>query len=257
MAGLSGSSPPARGAHQLTKAIARIVWKGSSPPARGARELEGVLDRNAGIIPACAGSTPAWTPDRGSSPLRGEHASGIIPACAGNTHQNPAPTPLQAVHPRLRGEHEAQPEQVGCGSRDHPRLRGEHLGRSCLGSRLPPTGSSPPARGAPPNCHDPHRRQDQGSSPPARGALVRMQCPRSGSDHPRLRGEHAHHRQPDSRLPERIIPACAGSTAGACCAATHGSSPPARGTHAANVLDPGGDGIIPACAGSTVAHSDP
>ena len=111
---------------------------GSSPHARGARPVRPAARWQAGIIPACAGSTAgsrSRIPSRWDHPrMRGEHhssmtlrvplpgssphargaliqmytrvmATGIIPACAGNT------------------------VFAGCGGlrgRDHPRMRGEH-----------------------------------------------------------------------------------------------------------------------------------
>ncbi len=132
--------------------------EGSSPLARGAHLPVEAGDVDAGIIPACAGSTGgrrAESTSTGDHPrLRGEHLSAmcvpsmrtgssplargaliwhsdtgtdwrIIPACAGSTSR-----------------------QTSCDAalRDHPRLRGEH----CLRSRWrqPCGGSSPLARGA-------------------------------------------------------------------------------------------------------------
>ena len=132
---------------------------GSSPPVRGAREnLASRVGEN-GLIPACAGSTPAnraWRccggahprlcgehisrisrlkMNRGSSPpVRGAHETnlrddldkGLIPACAGSTPLTPA-------------------TRMYCGA--HPRLCGEHYGT--YGSEMGRAGSSPPVRGAP------------------------------------------------------------------------------------------------------------
>ena len=131
---------------------------------------------------------------------------------------------------------------------DHPRLRGEHVSaRWCV---VGCSGSSPPARGAPPLplpavC-------GLGSSPPARGAQCHLEpahvglriipacagstgdCASLGrgrGDHPRLRGEHSavagHERRPV------------------------GSSPPARGARRSMAQQVACRRIIPACAGST------
>ena len=109
--------PRVRGEHTLALGGKRSTG-GSSPRARGALDEDGVLRRQRGIIPACAGSTRTCTarvtrrrdhprvrgehyssesmhtPQLGSSPrARGARAAGdhvrtvqgIIPACAGST----------------------------------------------------------------------------------------------------------------------------------------------------------------------------
>ena len=111
--------PRVRGEHDALKGGVS-GGEGSSPRARGAQELTTGRVADAGIIPACAGSTacrrasatPAWDhprvrgehqagikgvhPHMGSSPrargaLDGEgvavDAVGIIPACAGSTRR--------------------------------------------------------------------------------------------------------------------------------------------------------------------------
>ena len=89
--------PRMRGEHSMT-AFAQSVAEGSSPHARGALVQDHGINRPAGIIPACAGSTcptrcsptPSWDHPR----MRGEHRAPsrwavcirrIIPACAGST----------------------------------------------------------------------------------------------------------------------------------------------------------------------------
>ena len=125
--------------------------KGSSPHVRGARRQRGPCGPVAGIIPACAGSTPV--PRRRASPdwdhprMCGEHADrsraketpmGIIPACAGST-------------PGVRGS----PPSTW----DHPRMCGEHAsGTTICAASL---GSSPHVRGAPfENSIIPRKRKD-------------------------------------------------------------------------------------------------
>ena len=167
-----------RGEHssQLPLPIPRL---GSSPHARGA--LHGDLDelRRSGIIPACAGSTPS---------------------CTG------------ASRPR----------------RDHPRMRGEHLCRKCVDSIR--RGSSPHARGARPMERAQHRAEGiiPACAGSTRGAPWTI-CSRR--DHPRMRGEHVYFIDKSYRQ--------------------RGSSPHARGAHQSLTRLSGGTRIIPACAGST------
>ena len=130
---------------------------GSSPPARGTRAFRWNAPSHVRFIPACAGNTECRAGCRSAWPvhprLRGEHrllygpapcrfgssppARGtrvtllrpiqnyrFIPACAGNTMIEEIAANEQAVHPRLRGEHQAT---------DRPGLL--------------IAGSSPPARG--------------------------------------------------------------------------------------------------------------
>ncbi|SLI18299.1 Domain of uncharacterised function (DUF2825) [Mycobacteroides abscessus subsp. abscessus] len=172
---------------------------GSSPHARGAHRCRPRVQRQPGLIPACAGSTPRlpalrrlgtahprmrgehWVAVnhhircRGSSPhargalvdpRAGHLGLGLIPACAGST----PPTGRTPGTPRA-----------------HPRMRGEHC---CCGTRSSLAGgSSPHARGA-------HVLVGQGDVLegliPACAGSTRT-CARSRSStraHPRMRGEH-------------------------------------------------------------------
>ena len=215
------------------------MW-GSSPPARGAPRYAGADQLRTGIIPARAGSTTVIasmpTDSQDHPRLRGEHivaglpplpisgssppargarlphldtpgVVGIIPACAGST-------PGQPTCLRFRG--------------DHPRLRGEHIRTVCQPSAR--FGSSPPARGArQTRCRECCRPRIipacAGSTP-----IVQTGVPH-GSDHPRLRGEHAF-------LPGTVM-------------RIRGSSPPARGARTSQRVSATLCRIIPACAGST------
>ena len=226
------------------KALAARSMLGSSPPARGAPPPPRPPTLAAGIIPACAGSTPvpeARVGENGDHPrLRGEHIisdfltesskgssppargarkwgcqpftpTGIIPACAGSTQL------LQSTDARYR---------------DHPRLRGEHGEAVAEGWAVP--GSSPPARGA--RGAAVPGQVAEGIIPACAGSTNPPGSrPCRGRDHPRLRGEHW----------------------GGCCWTIPGmgSSPPARGALVTAQILGGGVGIIPACAGSTQTHS--
>ena len=173
---------------------------GSSPHTRGALVRGVVGSEHGGIIPAYAGSTPAsrdgcWR-ERDHPRIRGEHPSRapspscflgssphtrgarrtvsgsvdigrIIPAYAGSTYRSRVSWDIDPDHPRIRGEHLAE------------RLAG-HVGE----------GSSPHTRGAR------KRRSDGGILgriiPAYAGSTAKSTSSAwRGSDHPRIRGEHA------------------------------------------------------------------
>ena len=150
--------PRMRGEHSTTDMIVSGLT-GSSPHARGARIP--VMDRPQpyGIIPACAGSTPArrstpaTTRDHprmrgehyeqlvggidtlGSSPhargaLEGRHRQaprgGIIPACAGSTRFSDRGDCLAGDHPRMRGEHGVPFSSLLMLKGSSPHARGAH-----------------------------------------------------------------------------------------------------------------------------------
>ena len=119
-----------------------------------------LVNRNHGIIPACAGSTErhdrwylappgssphargarkcgyeAWTYDEDHPRMRGEHkpfehvsvcASGIIPACAGSTGRcRMTGWVVLGSSPHARGA-PTMYSAISPRPRDHPRMRGEH-----------------------------------------------------------------------------------------------------------------------------------
>ena len=106
-----------------------LAWRvldaqGSSPRVRGTQLLLRVLERRAGIIPACAG---------------------IIPACAGNTRPPSTCRRCSRDHPRVCGEHPSPPfgslRRLGSsprvrGTQEHPRTCGDLLGiiPACAGN---------------------------------------------------------------------------------------------------------------------------
>ena len=175
---------------------------GSSPHARGTPNRHQSLS----------------TRSRDHPRMRGEHRrrhgrrrppEGIIPACAGNTkHSDQYGAFIEGSSPHARGTRRCR-RSTGFSKRDHPRMRGEHehddqqvraedgIIPACAGNtrtpglvKTPMTGSSPHARGT------------QSVTP--EGALT-------GEDHPRMRGEHSE--QPSGvNLQFGIIPACAGNT---------------------------------------------
>ena len=152
--------PRMRGENNCLSVPSR-AWKGSSPHARGKRFRWWSLSCPFGLIPACAGKTvynSTRHTGQGAHPrMRGEnlvaaleglnrqgsspHARGkprhtctcglssrLIPACAGKTFHADA---------------------VLWQCRAHPRMRGENRGTLCATPSL--GGSSPHARGKPPN----------------------------------------------------------------------------------------------------------
>ena len=157
------------------------MWNGSSPRARGTR---------AALRP-------------------GKVFARFIPACAGNTRPCDLSVTVITVHPRVRGEHEA-----------------EEVPHALLG------GSSPRARGTPSGRK---RKTPACRFIPACAGNTCAVCsrPRSESVHPRVRGEHlarVAHRKVDrgssprargtrhlgdnATVASRFIPACAGNTTG-------------------------------------------
>jgi len=233
-----------RGEHFLSS-ISQGGEAGSSPHARGAHQVGIWACVELGLIPACAGSTPQrgdrvqiWVahprmrgehmnvfwftyPVEGSSP----HARGalpevgevpdlerLIPACAGSTPVPVVPRSVNQAHPRMRGEHPA-----------------------LIGFTPAPGGSSPHARGA---------RGEQrvvihllGLIPACAGSTPSLlECGPGGGAHPRMRGEHDH--------PCGVVPR------------VRGSSPHARGARARHLLVERIKGLIPACAGSTAPAHD-
>ena len=228
-----------RGEHRVKKQGGKPE-KGSSPHARGALQRENVVEKQLGIIPACAGSTMTLgTPmvGVGDHPrMRGEHTActapsltrggssphargalcplcgwgtlpGIIPACAGSTSCRATTTSRR---------------------RDHPRMRGEHTKSGLSGMVLP--GSSPHARGAQINAT--RRCGQNGIIPACAGSTPTRSISRLWTwDHPRMRGEHP--------------------LLGAGVDVVQGSSPHARGAQGRRGRARVQPGIIPACAGST------
>ena len=235
----SRDHPRMCGEHFLVEIVCGWI-AGSSPHVRGAREAPSAWFTQAGIIPACAGSTvSAWpapcsirdhprmcgehrpfmrafTSHTGSSPhVRGAHQhdrvrghdSGIIPACAGSTR-------CEAT--------------CSCFPRDHPRMCGEHYGVPVCFARF--GGSSPHVRGAPTAA--PTSKPQLGIIPACAGSTTASSnATQALRDHPRMCGEHC-----------GISPSAVNSW---------GSSPHVRGAHRRGYATGCPAGIIPACAGST------
>ena len=234
-----GDHPRMCGEHRSVRGQ-RHQNRGSSPHVRGAPNVAGDGGTNRGIIPACAGSTPAVV----SCPFRsrdhprmcGEHSSvsgpsgnplgssphvrgapdatceriagdGIIPACAGSTYEACRSGSGDGDHPRMCGEHRGIRISAPCSSGSSPHVRGALRSVTVcqiFAGIIPACAGSTPTFGAKAN--------------PA-------------GDHPRMCGEHV-------LSPEAI-------------AAMPGSSPHVRGALMVFAFVPHIHGIIPACAGST------
>ena len=171
----------------------------------------------------------------------------FIPACAGNAAGFPADQPRSTVHPRMRGERRVNSSGPG----DH-------------------CGSSPHARGTP------HPTPKQPGNPRfipacAGNAAVPSIPLVELAVHPRMRGERMRGKL-NVHPCRRFIPACAGNAVPSqrtalrnpvhprmrgervpgvrLSTATSGSSPHARGTHSAIVVQDDIRRFIPACAGN-------
>ena len=194
----------------------------------------------------------------------------FIPACAGNTPTTGPRADIPSVHPRLRGEHQFKARTCDAPDGSSPPARGTHKEiknnieqtrfiPACAGNTFP-AASSPRPRAVHPRLRGEHKISSEvsiapsGSSPPARGTHPGAPaksfqgrfipaCAGNTADnlvdlghaavHPRLRGEH------ESARPRRL--------------SKFGSSPPARGTPAVNIVRDETTRFIPACAGNTWA----
>ena len=190
--------PRVRGEHCSTAYQGRKAG-GSSPRARGALDGTEEAAGLAGIIPACAGSTPCSSVNTrfaGDHPrVRGEHPLGVVtenpfggssPRARGAPGRGEADGQGWGIIPACAGSTGAQPGHDPVG-RDHPRVRGEHRGVPGAGGAY--VGSSPRARGA--QVVPVHQELVQGIIPACAGS-TRCECRREGlqGDHPRVRGEH-------------------------------------------------------------------
>ena len=231
--------PRSRGEHSRD-AEAAIRRHGSSPLARGTRPHHPAPRRRRRFIPARAGNTPSAASTRRRRPVhprsRGEHGRQVdeVAVRYGSSPLARGTRPERCTRPRCRRFIPARAGNTsgaaaGRGSSPvHPRSRGEH--------GLPGScwwccmGSSPLARGTP-------RAREvvllARRFIPARAGNTSLGASRAGSSsvHPRSRGEH----------PIRSRPACSHS----------GSSPLARGTLLPPAFFRVRTRFIPARAGNT------
>ena len=231
--------PRMRGEHSATDSTPGI-HAGSSPHARGAPRRSSPLRLRPGLIPACAGSTSSTvvaSPRTWAHPrMRGEHGGGGGPVTfrpGSSPHARGARPVPRGVNVRRRLIPACAGSTRPCWGRilplwAHPRMRGEHVTGAEYVVHTP--GSSPHARGAPitPDADPLNKRlipACAGSTP----LWTPPSCPTRA--HPRMRGEHA---DPGARRRD-----------------VAGSSPHARGAHRDHPHQPGFTRLIPACAGST------
>ena len=134
--GLPRDHPRMRGEHDY-RVHARIRGQGSSPHARGTLPHRLELERERGIIPACAGNTPCHRRTRDSSRdhprMRGEHAKrhnpycwevGSSPHARGTLLGNIISDMRVWDHPRMRGEHSPDASEMTVEEGSSPHARG-------------------------------------------------------------------------------------------------------------------------------------
>ena len=192
---------------------------GSSPHARGTRLHRSDVLSSGPVHPRMRGERYAedqeWQPRDGSSP----HARGTLSAMRG-------PAAAARLIPACAGNAPFGGSPTG-EKAVHPRMRGERTG-AARGNVIA-GGSSPHARGTP--ATEPVALRNNRFIPACAGnARGREGAVIGNTVHPRMRGERRcqlRHAQPPP-----------------------GSSPHARGTHAACRIRPGVRRFIPACAGN-------
>ena len=236
----SSDQPRVRGEHVRDDDLPDTV-DGSAPRARGTQDNQYTPVLRDRISPACAGNTctpGACRCSRADQPrVRGEHqcSSGICSPCTGSA---PRARGTRFAERRLAAGDRISPACAGNtsswtgsarGASDQPRVRGEHVvvRLQALGG----LGSAPRARGT---LSSPIRRRLPTRISPACAGNTWNRCSgmTTGSDQPRVRGEHARSR--------------------GTCWTTTGSAPRARGTHELAERRQWIVRISPACAGNTI-----
>ena len=175
--------------------------QGSSPHTRGAPDNSKGVDSSNRIIPAYAGSTKnirrgnysSWDHPR----IRGEHPvaerrggayRGSSPHTRGAPTRTRRPDSQRRIIPAYAGSTRSTIAAESSPT-DHPRIRGEHKDAYRAIARA--AGSSPHTRGA--LSRSSHSRTGGGIIPAYAGSTrARLVGAVSRSDHPRIRGEHAH-----------------------------------------------------------------
>ena len=174
-----GSSPHVRGAPESPRTC---EYQARDHP-RMCGEHGGAIQcrsGDAGIIPACAGSTQLGAASKHAGKGSSPHVRGAPAGTAPSTSST-------GDHPRMCGEHKAEWSQKGSGEGSSPHVRGA---RQSVGKLSVSHGIIPACAGS---------------------TLRHVEVPDAARDHPRMCGEHP---RPARRPPQSrgIIPACAGST---------------------------------------------
>ena len=231
--------PRSRGEHS-SKLPASSTAGGSSPLARGTRLCRLRRRQHRRLIPARAGNTRRPFGQcrglRAHPRSRGEHfffwrlaraLEGSSPLARGTPHSPVSSFSRTGLIPARAGNTGVS-NLVGAAGGAHPRSRGEHVIAFLMGSTK--SGSSPLARGT---HRFPFAAIQLAGLIPARAGNTCCRCAESRcyGAHPRSRGEHDEGRNMT--------------------AWKWGSSPLARGTHAAGLIPRGYPGLIPARAGNT------
>ena len=228
-----------RGDH-LTPSGVQVGWRGPPPHARGSPGVRAEHAAGTRPTPACAGITPVSTRGRlhvrAHPRMRGDH---LVNAHAQEGLYGPPPHARGSQEVRSGRELEKGPTPACAGitamvrsprgvRRAHPRMRGDHGTVADLMQH--DLGPPPHARGSPLRAGE--AAGAGGPTPACAGITSRRRAPgRSGSAHPRMRGDHVreclddlqdggpppHARGSRPRLPQLPdlagpTPACAGIT---------------------------------------------
>ena len=238
---LSRAHPRVCGENPLKIAVTNETT-GSSPRVRGKRHCSVCAGNSSGLIPACAGKTarglaarifgwahprvcgeniPTMSPVRpagGSSPrVRGKLAfspstksqTWLIPACAGKTSRIGNQRRTCRAHPRVCGENMRSWPVILPAAGSSPRVRGKRLllDRYDRSVRLIPACAGKTTRSSPRAISSPAHPRVCGENL----RVCRSSSMKAGSS-PRVRGKLSASTTYSRR--RRLIPACAGKTAG-------------------------------------------
>ena len=193
------------------------------------------------------GSSPRVRGKR-ASPNRRSQLLGLIPACAGKTPAGGATSPWNRAHPRVCGENSPGWARLSMPFGSSPRVRGKRgrrLWSCCCGGLIPACAGKTSSR-----CSR-GRRQPAHPRVCGENRVRVLAADKVRGSSPRVRGKPTRWR--GVARWQRLIPACAGKTWTHVLRPPrrHGSSPRVRGKHGPAGESHLGGGLIPACAGKT------